>query len=136
MTRILLFLCSVSSLCFSQANFPHTKAHAHNDYEHAQPLWNAYHNGFISVEADVHLMDGRLLVSHARPQPNARTLEQLYLAPLDSLLKHNRGKIYPGYEGTFYLMIDCKTEAESTYRAIKKEIARYASLTCTTSTAR
>ena len=30
-------------------------------------------------------------------------------------------------------MIDCKTEAESTYRAIQKEVARYDRLRCTTS---
>jgi hypothetical protein len=133
MFRILLFVCGVTSLCFSQGNFPHARAHAHNDYEHAQPLWGALHNGFISVEADVHLTDGRLLVSHNRPQHNAPTLQHLYLAPLDSLLTHHDGTIYPNYQGVFYLMIDCKTEAESTYRAIQKEVARYASLHCTAS---
>jgi hypothetical protein len=131
MFRIFLFLCGIVSISFSQNNFPHKQAHAHNDYEHAQPLWSALKNGFISVEADVHLVDGKLLVSHNRPQHNAPTLQQLYLAPLDSLL--NRDTIYPNYQGTFYLMIDCKTEAESTYRVIQKEIARYASLRCLSS---
>jgi hypothetical protein len=41
--------------------------------------------------------------------------------------------IYPGHQGSFYLMIDCKTEAESTYRAIQKEVARNATLRCATS---
>ncbi len=133
MFRILLFLCGIVSISFSQGNFPHRQAHAHNDYEHAQPLWNALHNGFISVEADVHLIDGRLLVSHNRPQHDAPSLQHLYLAPLDSLLTHNSDRIYPNYQGAFYLMIDCKTEAESTYRAIQKEVARYDRLRCTTS---
>ncbi len=133
MIRILLFFFSFSNLCFSQINHPHTKAHAHNDYEHAQPLWNALTNGFVSVEADVHLTDGRLLVSHARPHRDAPTLQQLYLAPLDSLLKQNDNKIYPGYEGIFYLMIDCKTEAESAYRAIQEEADRYPLLRCSPS---
>lgn len=133
MLRILLFLCGVSSLCFSQGKFPHTQAHAHNDYEHAQPLWNALKNGFVSVEADVHLTDAKLLVSHNRPKHDTPTLQQLYLAPLDSLLTRHGDSIYPNYSGTFYLMIDCKTEAESTYRAIQKEVARYTSLRCTAS---
>ncbi len=30
-------------------------AHAHNDYEHEQPLYNAMKAGFTSVEADVYL---------------------------------------------------------------------------------
>jgi len=133
MFRILLFLCGVSSISFSQGNFPHTQAHAHNDYEHAQPLWSALKNGFISVEADVHFTEGRLLVSHNRPHQNAPTLQELYLAPLDSLLTRNGDTIYPNYHGPFYLMIDSKTEAESTYRAIQKEVARYPRLQCTTS---
>jgi hypothetical protein len=133
MVRILLFLCGVSSLCFSQGKFPHTQAHAHNEYEHAQPLWGALNNSFILVEADVHLTNERLLVSHNRLQHNAPTLQHLYLAPLDSLLTRHGDTIYPNFSGTFYLMIYCKTEAESTYRFIQKEVARYSSLRCTAS---
>lgn len=130
MFRIIIFVFGVTSIGFSQSNFPHTKAHAHNDYEHTQPLWNALEHGFISVEADVHLTDGRLLVSHNRPKPDAITLQQLYLAPLDSLLSRHNGSIYPSDEHVFYLMIDSKTEAESTYRAIQKEVAGFESLRC------
>ncbi len=132
MVRIIL-LWVVTSHCFSQGNFPHAQAHSHNDYEHALPLWNALLNGFVSVEADVHLTDGRLLVSHNRPKHDTPTLQQLYLSPLDSLLTRYGDSIYPNYSGTFYLMIDCKTEAESTYRAIQKELARYESFRCTAS---
>ncbi len=133
MLRILFFLLGVNHLCFSQENAPHQHAHAHNDYEHAQPLWNALENKFISVEADVHLVNGILLVLHEQPRHDGRSLQQLYLAPLDSLITINAGNIYPGYNGPFYLMIDCKTEAESTYRAIQKEVAKYGNLRCTAS---
>src|ERR1043165_7084012 len=55
-------------------------AHAHNDYEHARPLLDALDHGFASVEADVWLVNGRLLVAHdeeaVRPD---RTLQSLYL---------------------------------------------------------
>ena len=61
---------------------PLTRAHAHNDYEHARPLAEALERGFCSVEADVWLVAGKLLVAHdlkdAKPQ---RTLESLYLDP-------------------------------------------------------
>ncbi len=127
---IYILLGSIYSVSFAQDKFPHSQAHSHNDYGHKQPLWNALANGFISVEADIHLMDGKLLVSHGRPQHDAFTLSQLYLAPLDSLLTRHGDKIYQGYQGTFYLMIDCKTEAESTFRAIQKEVARYQRLLC------
>src|SRR5215210_7907450 len=52
------------------------RAHAHNDYEHARPLLDALDRGFGSVEADIFLVDGALLVAHARDSVRAdRTLE-------------------------------------------------------------
>ena len=43
---------------------PLAQAHAHNDYEHPRPLLDALDHGFTSVEADVWLVDGELLVAH------------------------------------------------------------------------
>ena len=65
------------------ARYPLRHAHAHNDYEHPRPLLDALDHGFTSVEADVFLVDGQLLVAHdpADLDP-ARTLESLYLDPL------------------------------------------------------
>jgi hypothetical protein len=131
MLRILsLLCCGFIGFSSSQNKLPHAQAHAHNDYEHAKPLWDALEKGFISVEADVHLVNGNLLVSHNTPKDNAPTLQQLYLNPLDSLLSRNSDKIYPDYDGSFYLMIDCKTEAEPTYAAIQKVMAGYKKLLC------
>ena len=45
---------------------PLLRAHAHNDYEHERPLLDALDHGFASVEADVWLVDGQLLVAHDR----------------------------------------------------------------------
>lgn len=125
-----VLFCFFFSASFSQGKFPHTQAHSHNDYEQAKPLWDALQNGFISIEADVHLVEEELLVSHGPPKKDAPTLSNLYLAPIDSLLALHGGKIYPDYSGSLYLMIDCKTEAVSTYRALQKEITRYKSLMC------
>lgn len=131
MLRLLLgLLVCLNTFCFSQGLFPHPQAHAHNDYEHKRPLKDALQNGFTSVEADVHLKDGILKVSHHRPNKESRSLEELYLNPLDSLVKSNGGKVYPGFQGSFYLLIDCKTEAIDTYQAIRKEVAMYPSLLC------
>jgi len=38
-------------------------AHAHNDYQHERPLLDALAHGFQSVEADVFLVEGKLLVA-------------------------------------------------------------------------
>src|SRR5256885_4523438 len=55
-------------------------AHAHNDYEHPRPLLDALDCGFLSVEADVFLVNGQLLVAHDREKTSPqRTLQSLYL---------------------------------------------------------
>src|SRR5437660_742306 len=62
---------------------PLRRAHAHNDYEHPRPLFDALDHRFGSVEADVFLVDGRLLVAHDPTELDpTRTLEALYLDPL------------------------------------------------------
>ena len=62
---------------------PLQQAHAHNDYEHARPLLDALDHGFCGVEADIYLVDGKLLVAHDRKDLRPeRTLQALYLDPL------------------------------------------------------
>src|SRR5882724_1755773 len=97
---------------------PLPQAHAHNDYEHKRPLLDALDNGFCSVEADIFLVDGELLVGHNRKDLKPeRTLEKLYLDPLRERAKANGGKVYPGGPAVF-LLIDVKSEAKPTYAAL------------------
>jgi hypothetical protein len=102
------------------------RAHAHNDYEHDRPLFDALSNGFKSVEADVWLVDGELLVAHDREAvQRGRTLESLYLAPLREIVKANGGSVYPGDPDTFTLLIDIKSDAVATYQALHRELRRH-----------
>src|SRR5436853_7424002 len=104
------------------------QAHAHNDYEHARPLLDALDHGFCSVEADIWLVGGDLLVGHDRKDLKpGRTLEALYLEPLRERVKANGGRVYRGGPA-FCLLIDVKTEAEATYVALDKVLARYADI--------
>lgn len=109
---------------------PLPNAHAHNDYVHSRPLMEAIENGFTSVEADIHLIEGELYVTHDHPESVSEsiTLKALYLEPLKQLAEKNNGKIYPGYNGPFYLMIDIKTNADSTYTVLKKQLETYESM--------
>jgi len=43
---------------------PLLRAHSHNDYAHTRPLLDALDQGFCSVEADIYLENGQLLVGH------------------------------------------------------------------------
>src|SRR5438552_6105912 len=85
---------------------PLIHTHAHNDYEHKRPLFDALDHGFCSVEADIFLVEGQLLVAHNRSQTKPeRTLQSLYLDPLRARVKKNAGRVYPaGPEVT--LLID------------------------------
>ena len=102
------------------------RAHAHNDYEHDRPLYDALSNGFKSVEADVWLVDGELLVAHDREDVRSdRTLESLYLRPLRKIVQRNRGAVYPGDTETFTLLIDIKSDAVATYTELHRQLRRH-----------
>lgn len=110
------------------AAVPLPRAHAHNDYEHARPLWDALGQGFCSLEADIHLVDGQLLVGHDREQLEpGRTLQSLYLEPLRRLAGQNRGRIYPNGP-IVTLLIDIKSDGKATYEALEPVLAQYADL--------
>ena len=108
---------------------PQDAAHAHNDYEHDRPLFDALEHGFTSVEADVWLVDGELLVAHdlENVRPGV-TLESLYLDPLSELVRGHGRSVYPGWDGSFQLLIDIKSDGESTYAAIEKNLAEHRSI--------
>ncbi|MFI0981021.1 phosphatidylinositol-specific phospholipase C/glycerophosphodiester phosphodiesterase family protein [Streptomyces sp. NPDC021093] len=105
---------------------PLRRAHAHNDYEHPRPLHDALSHGFTSVEADIHLVDGRLLVAHDPVDLDpARTLEALYLDPLAALVKAHHGSVHPGDHGAFQLLVDIKTQGVETYLALHRALHPY-----------
>lgn len=120
--KTLLLLLLLPVLAIAQ---PTVLKHAHNDYEHPRPLWDALDQGFNSVEADVYLIDGVVYVYHDRPaQPDpARTLQKLYLDPLAARIKANRGKMYPGDAQPFFLMIDIKADGPAVYAALQQLLA-------------
>lgn len=97
---------------------PLPSAHSHNDYEQKRPLQEALDHGFASVEADIHLVDGALLVAHDRAQAKpGRTLESLYLAPLHQRVTAHHGAVHPGL-ARFTLLIDVKGNPEGTYAVL------------------
>lgn len=107
---------------------PLSAAHAHNDYEHRRPLLDALDHGFTSVEADVYLVDGKLLVGHDKAdlQP-ARTLEALYLEPLLQRTRLNGGRIYRGGP-ELTLLVDIKADGEAVYTALKPVFEKYSEM--------
>ena len=127
---LVLLLCRAGWATADDARkvVPLTNVHAHNDYEHQRPLLDALDNGFCSVEADIHLVDGKLLVAHSRAavKPD-RTLESLYLEPLRERARKNGGRVYPGGP-TVWLLIDFKGDPKATYPVLRKLLEAYSEI--------
>jgi hypothetical protein len=117
----ILFLSLVSLALHAQSSLK--KAHAHNDYEHERPFFEAFQLGFGSIEADVYAVNGQLLVGHERNQLSlSRNLKDLYIDPIIRVLKANK-------EGNFYqLLIDSKTSSDSTLPLLTAALKPYAEL--------
>ena len=104
------------------------RAHAHNDYQHRRPLLDALSHGFCSVEVDIFLIDGKLLVGHKRSELKPeRTLQALYLERLRQQVKDNGGRVFRKGP-TFTLLIDIKSDGETTYAALSKLLAQYSEI--------
>jgi len=108
---------------------PVEQAHAHNDYEHDRPLTDALRQGFTSVEADVWLVRGELLVAHDREDVDPdRTLESLYLDPLAERVAVHGGAVYEGWDDSLQLLVDIKSVGPRTYRALHRELRTHREL--------
>jgi YVTN family beta-propeller protein len=128
MKRFLLLIYMCPLYTFSQqATF---RAHSHNDYKQANPFHHAFARGFSSIEADVFLVKGRLLVAHEIGDTKEnRSLESMYLEPLSKELKKRRGKANDPSAPSFQLLIDVKSEAMTTLDAIVDLLKKFPDLT-------
>ncbi len=105
------------------------EAHSHNDYLQKFPFWQAYHAGFGSIEADIFLQDGKLMVAHTIKEiESTRTLEELYLKPLQASVRKNNGQVYSDSSRHLQLLIDLKTAAIPTLEVLLNELKRYPEL--------
>ena len=118
-------LLALFSLTAQSQPAPLTRAHAHNDYLHQRPLLDALSHGFCSVEADIHIIKGQLLVAHDEEKAwPTNTLQALYLDPLQAQIKRNGGQVYRKGPA-FTLLIDVKSDAEATYALLKETLKPY-----------
>lgn len=111
---------------------PLRRAHAHNDYLHERPLNDALSHRFTSVEADVFLVDGELLVAHELETLDpTRTLRSLYLNPLRDRVRANGGAVYRGNHRPVQLLIDIKTDGVAAYLELHRQLRAYRSMLST-----
>lgn len=129
-TPLFIFIIFCSSLVHAQPILYSTaNAHSHNDYEQVQPFYLAYQEQFGSIEADIHLVNGKILVAHDTKQVSVdRSLEKLYLDPLADFIKKNNGTPYRDPNRTLELLIDQKTDAIPTLKALIEVLKKYPSI--------
>jgi hypothetical protein len=125
-TASCLLLAMMSVSCRATEPVPLIHAFAHNDYQHAHPLTTALECGFGAVEADIFLIDGKLLVAHDRDKVRPeRTLEALYLDPLRERVRANGGHVYRDSPEPLRLFIDFKMPAAVMYPTLRGTLQRY-----------
>ncbi|HWJ26400.1 MAG TPA: phosphatidylinositol-specific phospholipase C/glycerophosphodiester phosphodiesterase family protein [Flavisolibacter sp.] len=126
---LLVGLCLEVSGQSTPYTYTTANAHSHNDYEQPHPFWNAWQQQFGSIEADIFLNNDRLIVAHDRKEMALRrTLDSMYLQPLQQCIKQNSGYPYADKKRMLQLMIDIKTEAEPTLQKLVEVLKKYPSL--------
>ncbi|MBS1746247.1 MAG: phosphatidylinositol-specific phospholipase C/glycerophosphodiester phosphodiesterase family protein [Bacteroidetes bacterium] len=128
MKQILTILLFINTICgiAQPVKYTTSNAHSHNDYEQTNPLYEAFDNGFGSIEADIFLQDTFLMVGHELKELNKnRTLQSLYLNPLQSAIKNNHGYPYSDKHKQLQLMIDIKTNAIATLDTLIHLLQQY-----------
>jgi hypothetical protein len=117
-------------LLFSLASFADAQiaqhGHAHNDYMHTRPLFEALENGFVSIEIDVFLHNNDLIVSHTATGLDKKPdIEELYLKPIQKIIHDNGGHVYKDYTGPVIFMVELKTSAGPAYARLEEILDKY-----------
>jgi alkaline phosphatase len=103
--------------------------HSHNDYEQSTPFWMAWQEQFGSIEADIWLVGGRVLVGHDTNEIKAgRTLEEYYVKPLLACVGKNNGYPYADTSRRLQMLIDVKADSVATLAALIGLLDRYPAL--------
>lgn len=129
-TNFFFFILFICVQCAGQPKvYTTANAHSHNDYQQPVPFHKAWYQGFGSIEADIFLKNGRLIVAHDSAQLARHwTLDSLYIGPLLLQLKKNSGYIYPDKNRSLQFMIDIKSDAITTLNNLVEKLKRYPSL--------
>ncbi len=106
MKRLISLLILSIALCTAGAQ---VKMHAHNDYAKPLPLFDALQQHSFSIEVDIFLVKGQLLVGHTlKETTKKKTLSSLYINPIIALFKKHHGSVSADSSYKTSLVIDIK----------------------------
>jgi hypothetical protein len=105
--------------------------HSHNDYVHEHPLYDALSYGYKSIEIDVWLHKGKLIVDHdGIGLDSGRDIEDLYLLPIIERVRAHRGWVYDDDSTPTIFMVEFKNNPEACYVVLKQLIEKHKGLFC------
>ncbi|HVU99082.1 MAG TPA: hypothetical protein VHE34_27860 [Puia sp.] len=103
--------------------------HSHNDYEQAAPFWAAWQQRFGSIEADIWLVGGKVIIGHDTTEiRSGRTLEDYYVRPLLACIRKNHGYPYADTARRLQILIDVKADSVATLAAMIALLDKYPTL--------
>ena len=122
-----LFCLFILTSCFPLTAQP--LIHAHNDYQQPIHLMNALKYQAFSIEADLYLRNGQLVVAHEKKDiMAATTFDSLYLQPILRLFKKHPGRISKSKTYAPVLMIDIKESGEAVLVVLIQLLAEHPSV--------
>ncbi len=106
--------------------------HSHNDYERTAPFWEAYSQHCVSIEADLHLKDGILLVGHdLKDLKPERDFLSMYVLPIVKTFRENGGRMWKGSDQQLQLMVELKSNTEPQLSTVIALLEQYPDVFCT-----
>lgn len=130
MKKSLIIVYLLINCVFVFANFTFAEGpfiHSHNDYLKANPLYGALLEGADSIEADVHLLCGKLYTGHGVARISKKTnFENQYLIPLYEIYQ-KQGFIREENK-TLILLVDVKSSARSTWKVLSEILIKYSDM--------
>lgn len=123
---LLLFMALFTTQIMAQSlSYSMKNAHAHNDYLHDLPFYEAYAQHYGMIEADIFRQNETLVVAHEKSsiEPE-RTLMSLYIKPIIEQINRNNGKVYRDGQ-RLQLLIDVKEDGENALHLLEKQLKPY-----------
>ncbi len=129
MKQILILFALISGFSLSAQQQILYCGHSHNDYVHEHPLFDALSYGYKSIEIDVWLHNGKLVVDHdGIGLDSKKDIEELYLQPITERVRAHHGWVYDGDTTPTIFMVEFKNDAESCYVVLKQLIEKHKGL--------
>ena len=100
--------------------------HSHNDYKQNIPFLRAYYANMESIEADIFLQQGKLMIAHTLEEIVAgQTLDSLYLRPAAAMYRKHGGHAFADPKKKLQLVIDIKENWPQVIPVLLRQLQAY-----------